>query len=992
MATIETYIELISCGVIQNPVDVSSSSDDIGAPYDVTYYSTYQPLNTSDYDGTVSYYFEVVAFYQSTLDTAYVDIVDEDNTICGTTTWLANTEGPIGPTSAGGYTHGEAFNGLDYVLQRVAFTPTSGDHSYAVRVRGTVRAQDADYMAAGEPYLNIFKATVVISQAHPTASVVHIPMLAESNAGTHNNTTPFVGGAHVTDGSEGPNIGMASYDTSYAANDTNEANNEYYTASRPIWRYSASELATVSEVVFDASVGYIPETPYTKTATIFGVPNLSWVRSNIRWSPNSKGDAETFTDGSGYTNATTTGSESGYTYTYVEPATGYDDFVWSQDSQGSNYYERVYLDTTSMEAADGSYLYWCSDIDSLGGSDPYGQYSMYARMGSAVLNLGGKSINRAYLDFHVYIPSGESDEKISCKLTIEYADSVNDGYIALFDITSDAIVPNSELHWDTRVRFERKTTTIDASNLTDGHEYQARWYQSEATSDYNYRPQINDINLWVKVTGMTAFTSWYRVAQNYIDGYLFGKVYADYGGTDANPDYYEGNPYYADDGTVNSNSRIRAYLPSEATVYFEMNAHVYSGLDQATEDGLGTSYGGTGANWLRVTLWDCGTTDNLIGEPGTVTGQEVSGSNINYTSAYGDGLTHRLRTSDISSVLTDGNRYCVCMPIADFGDPYYYPLQGFIVTTYDLSGIVTTYQPITEWLTESTGSGGAGAATNATLVYAYDLEQDQGGWYFDTYNPNVTVHYGEEGDERHALLAGGADGTVYQMAGNTDDSSVISCHVRTRNEDLDDSRPLKLWGDVWIDASTQEADITAQTGYDNWTSTGTATDFSTAGRSSYILDPSDWVEARNIGLDLAWASSTEGQKLFHWQPRFTGEKAPIRAFSWETSETTFRLQGFVYTGWLMLPHISTADLSLVFTVDGAAQPAIAITHNSGSITKDFIRLPVMKGKVWKLSIYAAERFRVSGNEVELLVKPWGQGGPWRKAQLFADMGPSEIAQ
>ena len=282
---------------------------------------------------------------------------------------------------------------------------------------------------------------------------------------------------------------------------------------------------------------------------------------------------------------------------------------------------------------------------------------------------------------------------------------------------------------------------------------------------------------------------------------------------------------------------------------------------------------------------------------------------------------------------------------------------------------------------------------HATLVYAFDLAEGRGGWFWDRYSPGVQLHYGSEGAESHELLTGTEDGTVYKMTGSTDSETAIGCHVRTEARDQGDSRLHKLYGDVMLDADTRSTSITAKIGYDNNTTQSAGSTVTSATRTMYPIDPDshNWVTARNVCLELEWDSTLPGMAIYTWEPRWHEENAPIKAFSWQISPTDFGLTGFVYTGYIYLPHVSTANLTLVFTLDGTAQSAITIAHGSGSLVKSFVRLPVMKAKMWSVKIYSTAQFRISGKEAELLVKQWGVPSAWRKIPMFADAASSEAA-
>ena len=286
--------------------------------------------------------------------------------------------------------------------------------------------------------------------------------------------------------------------------------------------------------------------------------------------------------------------------------------------------------------------------------------------------------------------------------------------------------------------------------------------------------------------------------------------------------------------------------------------------------------------------------------------------------------------------------------------------------------------------------------THHTLVWADNIAEGRGGWFADSYTPGLALHYGEEGPNlTPSLLGGGDDGSVYQFTGATDSGASVGCQVRTRTDDQGDIRLQKLYGDVWFDADTKATDIKVKIGYNNYeTVSATGRLLNTDPRDHYPIDPdsSTWITARNVCADLIWRTSVTGIRLYTWSPRWHEEAANLKAKSWQIAETDFGLDNFIYSGYIYLPHVSTADITLTFTIDGTAQPDISITNGSGTFVKTFQRLPVMKGKLWKLKISSSSQFRVAGDEGELLVKEWGRGGPWIHLPIFKDMATSEVAQ
>lgn len=279
----------------------------------------------------------------------------------------------------------------------------------------------------------------------------------------------------------------------------------------------------------------------------------------------------------------------------------------------------------------------------------------------------------------------------------------------------------------------------------------------------------------------------------------------------------------------------------------------------------------------------------------------------------------------------------------------------------------------------------------ATLVLAFDLGavergEAPGGWLWDIYTPSIRFHYGEEGAGVHSLLMGGQNTHLYQYTGDSDDGTAISMELTTPSRDQGDARAYKLYGDIMLDADTGGVSVTATPYFDNNSTSATPVTVSTASRlQTPIPFGSSWQTARNISLALIASVSTDARPLFYiWEPRWTFEAAPIVAYSWEISPTTFGAHNFTSMGLVRVAHVSTADLSLILTIDGVAQAAITIANSGGIYAQTVFRVPVMKAKLWKARISSSTAFRLDTRDTFFEVKEWGSDGPYQELRIFSD--------
>lgn len=279
----------------------------------------------------------------------------------------------------------------------------------------------------------------------------------------------------------------------------------------------------------------------------------------------------------------------------------------------------------------------------------------------------------------------------------------------------------------------------------------------------------------------------------------------------------------------------------------------------------------------------------------------------------------------------------------------------------------------------------------ATLVLAFDFGavsrgEAAGGWFWDVYTPNVIMHYGEEGSGVHSLLVGTTDTHLYQYAGNSDNGTAFSMELSTPSRDQSDPRSNKLYGDIMLDADTQGLNATCTPYFNNNASSVAAVIVNTVSRLITAIPlGTAWQTARNISLNIVVSISTSARPKFYiWEPRWTFESAPISALSWEISPSSFGMDNFKSTGLCKITHVSTVDLSLIFTIDGVVQPTITIPNSSGVYKQTIFHVPVYKGKLYKVRLVSTAEFRLDPRDSFIQVKDWGSDGAYQELRVFGD--------
>lgn len=280
------------------------------------------------------------------------------------------------------------------------------------------------------------------------------------------------------------------------------------------------------------------------------------------------------------------------------------------------------------------------------------------------------------------------------------------------------------------------------------------------------------------------------------------------------------------------------------------------------------------------------------------------------------------------------------------------------------------------------------SSNRRSLIYAPELD----GWWYDAYTPGVVFHYGEEGQGVHAILCGGADATtsrLYQLTGNSDNGTAISCQARTRSADQGEPRLNKLYGDQLADLDPAGVTVTMTPRTNNDVTSYTAVTSAAAARTQTAIPfGTSWATARNCSLDFAWSVSTSSHPtLYIWAPRWTFESAPISAIAWEISPSTLGMQGYKHLGRYRLTYVSSTALELIVTVDGTAQTAISLASSAGVYATVIGIFPVYKGTLYKFRIGEVDQnaeWRLDGRDSYIETKEWGSEGPYRQLRVFSD--------
>lgn len=118
-----------------------------------------------------------------------------------------------------------------------------------------------------------------------------------------------------------------------------------------------------------------------------------------------------------------------------------------------------------------------------------------------------------------------------------------------------------------------------------------------------------------------------------------------------------------------------------------------------------------------------------------------------------------------------------------------------------------------------------------------------------------------------------------------------------------------------------------------------------------------------------------------WQP------SPEFVKTWKTQATSFGINGYMHMQRILLPYAATAPVTFTITVDGRSY-SYTLPSTGGAYQKQEIILgPLLKGMVYTFSATSTALFAIWQDDVEILVKGWGDTGDYRRIKnMGAPMG------
>lgn len=398
----DVYIEMLNIALWHpSPLDYQSTPAEF-----------YRTLNTNDFDGSPTFWWEVLGYnsnHQYGTGANYsIQLVDLSGNVYASITL------PSEYPDATGQNLGR---------QRVQFTPPKGETTFAVRFNPYTWTGDEPVGEGCDPTLGAVR--IIITQDNPTKSMIQIPMHCLGDWGSDTN--------YLDEPIDFYTWGR--YTAKTYANPAAVTDDFDWCCYAGVWKYEKSKLATVSRVLLEAVAGSPPALVAGDNTSGFYV----WL--------DEEGDAAPYWSVALFDALGNMVPDSQFEGGGSESIS---ELVNLQLEQGT-YYPKISIDGVNWLAYATS---WTIDHDPYGGTVGW----------SAV---GGPWFVDPY--------GGGSGLHFQVRWSYQTASSPDTISIALFDRTSNKMVSGSEIIWEADTLVSRKTVEIDASELTSGHEYELRY-------------------------------------------------------------------------------------------------------------------------------------------------------------------------------------------------------------------------------------------------------------------------------------------------------------------------------------------------------------------------------------------------------------------------------------------------------------------------------------------------------------------------------------
>lgn len=275
-----------------------------------------------------------------------------------------------------------------------------------------------------------------------------------------------------------------------------------------------------------------------------------------------------------------------------------------------------------------------------------------------------------------------------------------------------------------------------------------------------------------------------------------------------------------------------------------------------------------------------------------------------------------------------------------------------------------------------------------TLVF--DLSRNSGGgesdidesgkWVsLDDYNPVVHLHYSEEGVPNPRLLAGTANGYVFQLDSTMDNGVPFQYEFETRSFDMGSPRNQKFIPQLQFDHELNGCSVDVSARLDLSSTLTPLITYTSSSREIVEMAFSNLIPISSMPLSIGihWSGYTQNGANPNFYIAYIdySDLSPETSTSWFSQWTANGLPGWQHIRDAFITYSSLADCTMTINADGTDY-TYTLPATGGTPKKYYLPICAIKAKLFSFTISSTKGFKLYNEDSEIRIKPWGSQGAY----------------
>lgn len=480
----EIYFELLKSEVAE-----VFSGVDVGHGPHIDHLPSKIDLDIDDFDGDLTWEFEAI-WCNLSANVGKLQVVDQADNIYAEMELATGLSGP---------TNRELFR------TRVDFTPGTGNRTYMLRF-----VNQGNEFPFWPLSVVIGTARIVLRQKNASKTKIQIPMFSSRYAYALQDYE-YPGGSYGIGWNVYDNqVGGYGDDWSDALGGSSNPARKHIMSKMgaTIWKYDQSELNKLSKIIFNVDAeGGAPSSLTGITQDLATSLEITYFRFMLYWAPfGSSTLACNNATPAGWTSQTQVHTD-GCTGAVFTPIPG-SYLEWDKTIGSYPYTLECEPDFTSVPH--DALIFTGGEIRLAGaGEQPWCHFNKFFD--------NPATATRAIMDEKLTIYSKALNNQQGHTFNYRMWSSKEDLTVALWNVTTDSLVPGSELVWEFEEEYSRKEVEILSGNFSSECEYKIVAKAPGYQFTQGIAPYIYDAQLLLNIDPISKLTIWQRVTHSYSD-------------------------------------------------------------------------------------------------------------------------------------------------------------------------------------------------------------------------------------------------------------------------------------------------------------------------------------------------------------------------------------------------------------------------------------------------------------------------------------------